>query len=160
MTNFNYNNIMTKYIAIDGMSGSGKTYLSDLLAQRLSAEVLHLDDYGNDFEPFIGLTKLFDKINQSKAKIIIYEGVGVFGDELNNLKPFRILVKSNDDIRNERLYNRDALSPKHTKDEWVLIGKIWEDVENKYFDNSLDNKADLIIENNNKLDIDFVISKL
>lgn len=151
---------MTKYIAIDGMSGSGKTYLSNLLSKRLNAKVFHLDEYGDDFHPFVGLPKLLDKVKQAKAEIVIYEGVGVFGDKFNSLEPFRILVKANDDIKNKRIYDRDVLSPKHTKDEWVLIGEIWEDVEKEYFDNSLDNKADLIIKNNDKLNIDLVISKL
>ena len=44
---------MTKYIAIDGRSGSGKSYLANLLAEQLDVKVFHLDDYGNDFEPFI-----------------------------------------------------------------------------------------------------------
>lgn len=151
---------MTKYIAIDGMGGSGKTYLSNLLAQRLNAKVFHLDVYGDDFHPFIGLPKLLDKLKQVEAETVIYEGVGVFDIELTNFRPFRILVKSKDNIRSERLYNRDVLNPRHTKDEWASIGKIWEDAESKYFDDSLDNKADLIVENDNILDINLIISRL
>lgn len=151
---------MTKYIAIDGMGGSGKSYISDLLATRLNAEVFHLDDYGDDFHPFIGLPKLLEIVKQSAAEIVIYEGVGVFDDKFNVLDPFKILVKSSDDIINERIYKRDILNPRYTKEEWMRIGKIWESAQNEYFNKSIDNKADLTIGNNGELDIDMIVSEI
>lgn len=49
---------MTRYIAIDGKGGSGKTYLARLLAEKLQARLFHLDDYGDDYKPFIGIPTL------------------------------------------------------------------------------------------------------
>ena len=151
---------MTKYIAIDGIGGSGKSYISNLLATRLKAEVFHLDDYGDDFHPFIGILKLFEVIKQSTAEMVIYEGVGVFNDKFDALNPFKILVKSSDDNINERIYKRDILNPRYTKEEWIRIGKIWECAQGKYFNNTIDDKADLTIDNNGELDIDLIVSEI
>lgn len=148
---------MTRYIAIDGMGGSGKSYLSERLAVELNAELFHLDDYGDDFKPFIGLPELHDKIKQSKSETIIYEGVGVFNSNFDVFEPFKILVKASDDVRNQRMYSRDFLSTKHSKDEWIEIGKIWNVAECEYFNSSAFDKIDLTVLNDDEMDINFIV---
>jgi len=151
---------MIKHIAIDGMSGSGKTFLSDLLSHRLNAKIFHLDDYGNDFEPFIGLAKLFDNINQSKAKIIIYEGVGVFDNRFDIFKPYRILVKIPESIRKEQMHNRDMSNEKHSVDDWAVIGKIWDKAEKEYFGKNINMNSALVVSTaDGDFDLDFIISR-
>ena len=83
---------MTRYIAIDGSGGSGKTYLSNKLADAMNAQVFHLDKYGSDFVPFVGLPVLRRLIGESTDEIVIYEGVGVFDKRFDDLNPFKIFV--------------------------------------------------------------------
>ena len=99
---------MTRYIAIDGPGGSGKTYISDLLAARINATVFHLDDYGDDFKPFIGIPALVKDIQKSTEEIVIYEGVGVFDPRLDEFKATRIFISTSDRMRANRAAKRDV----------------------------------------------------
>ena len=109
---------MSRYIAIDGRGGSGKTYLSNLLAKELDAAVFHLDECGNDYEPFIGIPKLIDAVAKAKNELVIFEGVGVFDERFDLFNPFRILVDIPDTIRKKRAEGRDVPSSDRSEEEW------------------------------------------
>src|SRR5690349_13382661 len=115
---------MTRYIAIDGSGGSGKTYLSNKLADAMNAQVFHLDKYGSDFVPFVGLPVLRRLIGESTDEIVIYEGVGVFDKRFDDLNPFKIFVDTPEDIRARRVAGRDVPRGDRTLEDWKLITQI------------------------------------
>ncbi|MFZ1360533.1 MAG: hypothetical protein WAS27_00670 [Candidatus Saccharimonadales bacterium] len=136
---------MTRYIAIDGMGGSGKTYLSGLLAERLGARLFHLDDFGNDYEPFVGVPGLLDAVRAATDDVVIYEGVGVFDSRLDELQPFRILVRVPDVVRQGRIAGRDVPRDGRTAADWKEIWDIWYEAEAEYFSRALQDKADVVV---------------
>ncbi len=150
----------TYYIAIDGKSGSGKTYLAKKLADKLQASVLHLDDYGNDYEPFIGIPKLKLILEKTTESIVIYEGVGVFDNRLAQFADFRILVEVPEDIRFNRVRNRDIPRDDRTKREWQKIGAIWEVSEGNYFTSELKKEADLVVGDDGEFYIEEIASEI
>lgn len=109
---------MTKYIALDGRSGSGKTYISNLLAEELGAPVFHLDEFGNDFRPFVGIPALINKLKQADDEIVIHEGVGVFDSRFDSFKPCRIFIDTTEKLRADRAAARDVPRSDHTKEDW------------------------------------------
>lgn len=137
---------MTKYIAIDGKGGSGKTYLSVALGNILGAPVLHLDDYGDDFEPFIGIPALIKAINDTRGKVIIFEGVGVFDSRFDRFGAFKVLVETDDEIRHSRLIARDVPRTDRTESDWKRIGEIWSEAEKRYFSDHRNNIANIIVD--------------
>ncbi len=152
---------MTKYIAIDGKGGSGKTYLAGLLAEKLHANVYHLDDYGNDYQPFVGLPKLREVVAEATGEVIIYEGVGVFDERFDTLQPFRILVQVPDDIRNEWATGRDVPRQDRSAEDWKNIWAIWNAVERAYFTEIVAKKADMIVGvQNGEFDIEEIVMAL
>lgn len=136
---------MTQYIAIDGRGGSGKTYFSEQLAKALNAPVFHLDKYGSDFVPFIGLPILKRIVEESAEDIVIYEGVGVFDDRFDELHPYKIFVDTPEQLRNQRLSSRDVPRFDRTTDDWKLIGEIWSAAEGDYFAGEPSKKANIIV---------------
>lgn len=136
---------MVRYIAIDGKGGSGKTYLSTMLAKHLGAKVYHLDDYGNDYQPFVGIPKLVDELRKATGDIVLYEGVGVFDERFDIFRPFRILVQVPDVIRQRRATSRDVPSVGRSAEEWHKIWNIWSQAEHDYFNQSVIAKARCIV---------------
>lgn len=136
---------MTRYIAIDGKGGSGKTYLSGALAKALDAPLLHLDKYGSDFAPFVGIPALVEMIKDTNGDTVIYEGVGVFSEEFDQFESFKIFVDTPPKLRISRLRKRDIPRADRSIKDWLLIGKIWNRAERKYFTKSVAQKADLIV---------------
>ena len=124
---------MTKYVAVDGRSGSGKTYFSLLLGEALQAPVVHLDDYGDDYRPFIGIPTLKEVLQRQKADIVIYEGVGVFDERLDEFHPFKICIDTPKSTRLQRLRDRDVPNESRSAEEWEKIEAIWHEAENEYF---------------------------
>jgi uridine kinase len=153
---------MRKYIAIDGKGGSGKTYLANILGERLGAKVFHLDDYGNDYEPFIGLPKLHSEILASDMDCVIYEGVGVFDRRFANLNSYKILVKIPDQVRKDRALSRDVQTSLRTVEEWNKIYAIWAKAEEEYFgDGSIEDGTNQIVgEHDGEFAIDSVIADI
>lgn len=136
---------MTRYIAIDGKGGSGKTYVASLLAKRLRARLFHLDDYGDDYEPFIGIPTLHKLAVEATDDIVIYEGVGVFDDYFDDLQPFRVFVQVPEEIRKKRAEGRDVPRGDRTAEDWEEIWMIWDEAERTYFTEAIMQKADVII---------------
>jgi uridine kinase len=141
-----------KYIAIDGRGGSGKTYLAEQLAERLPARVLHLDDFGNDYEPFIGIPKLIEAIEKSAEDTIIFEGVGVFDERFDRFKAFRIFVNTDLEVRKSRAAGRDVPRTDRTAEDWREIYEIWRKAEADYFSEARVQKANYVTSEGGMID--------
>lgn len=144
---------MTKYIAIDGNGGSGKTYLSELLAAELGAKVFHLDEYGDDFKPFIGIPALIEVVRAATDDIVIYEGVGVFDERFASFDAVRVFVRTSEAVRADRAAKRDVPRPGRTAADWEKIFSIWADAESSYYTPALIASADITINNDSSVDI-------
>lgn len=149
---------MTRYIAIDGKGGSGKTHLTNLLEEKLSVPVFHLDEYGNDYEPFIGIPKLVEKLQHTDAPVLIFEGVGVFKSDFDEFNAFKILVDITDEVRKIRVGGRDVPTDERSQEEWDKIFDIWIKAESEYFTDELKTKADLVV--GEEYDVDEIINVL
>ena len=151
---------MTKYIAIDGKGGSGKTYMSELLASRLQARLFHLDDYGDDYKPFIGIPTLRKLVAKATDDIVIYEGVGVFDDQFDDLRPFRIFVQVPEEVRQQRAEGRDVPRDDRTAEDWKEIWRIWDKAEPEYFTDLIIQKADMVVDTaNGEVDVDTIVER-
>lgn len=151
---------MPKFIAIDGHGGSGKTHISNLLAERLAAQVLHLDDYGDDFRPFIGIPTLINYLKHAEADVVIYEGIGVYDSRFDEFSAYRIFVDTSHTVRTSRVASRDVPRANRTTEDWQRIFAIWDEAERTYFTPELVESADLIIDNDGIVDLDLVIRKI
>lgn len=152
---------MTTYIAIDGSGGSGKTYLSEKLAHALNAQLFHLDKYGSDFVPFVGLPVLRRLVGEVTSGTIVYEGVGVFDDRFNDLKPFKIFVDTPEDIRASRVARRDIPREDRTAGDWELITEVWTKAEQDYSMADAKRKADLVVgSETGEFDVESIIKEL
>lgn len=150
---------MAKFIAIDGDGGSGKTFLSSILANKLSAPVYHLDDYGDDYHPFIGIPKLINDVKYLHEDLIIVEGIGVFDERFDFLNPVRIFVNTPTSLRTDRALSRDKPTSERSAKEWQKIYKIWEEQTSEYISHAK-LRADIIVEDSGSKEADFIISKL
>lgn len=144
---------MTRFIAIDGHGGSGKTHISKLLAERIGAKVYNLDTYGDDFHPFIGIPALIDDLKQASEDTVIYEGVGVFDPRFDEFNAFRIFVSTSNNVRANRVANRDVPRADRSAQDWQKIFKIWDVAEQEYFTPELIQSANLSIYNDESVDV-------
>lgn len=151
---------MTRYIAIDGPGGSGKTYISEILAAHMNATVFHLDDYGDDFKPFIGIPALVKDLQKSTEEIVIYEGVGVFDPRLDDFNATRIFVSTPERMRADRAAKRDVPRKGRTEEDWRKIYAIWEEAEKSYFTSELIDSADLLVNNDDDVNVELIIQSL
>lgn len=148
------------YIAIEGKGGSGKTYLSELLAKRLRCRVHHLDEYGNDFEPFVGIPNLLKAISTvGDVEVVVYEGVGVFKNEFDHLNAFKIFVDTADEVRKLRAESRDVPTDERSKEEWEEIYKIWSLAESEYFTEDVKTRAHFITPKDGEFYVDEIIEQ-
>lgn len=143
-----------KYIAIDGRGGSGKTYLANMLGEKLNAHVLHLDDYGNDYEPFVGIPQLIEELDRQSGGPVIFEGVGVFDPRFDRFNALKIFVDTAPEVRKARAANRDVPRHDRSADEWKKIYDIWARAEAEYFTDSVTAKADMITGANGAINLD------
>jgi|GEM_PF-5756720 len=152
---------MTTYIAIDGGGGAGKTYLSEKLAHALGAELFHLDKYGSDFVPFVGLPVLRRLVGESTSAIVVYEGVGVFDERFDDLKPYKIFVDTPEPIRAKRAAALDVPRDDRTAADWVLINEIWSKATQEYPRSAAKQKADLIVgSEDGEFDVDAIVNQI
>ena len=149
---------MHRYIAIDGKGGSGKTHLTNLLEKKLGVPVFHLDEYGNDYEPFVGIPRLVEELKNIDASLVIFEGVGVFKSDFDEFNAFKILVDVTDEVRKDRVGGRDVPTDERSQEEWNKIFDIWIRAESEYFTDELASKADLIV--GAEYNVDEIISTL
>lgn len=149
-----------KCIAIDGPGGAGKTYLANRLAEQLRAEIFHLDEFGNDYEPFIGIPKLVEALDASTASVVIFEGVGAFDERFDRFSPYRIFVNTSRDIRRERAASRDIPRSDRSVDEWKKIYEIWRVAEAEYFTDALRSRAHLVTPETGQVDLGDILSGL
>ena len=151
---------MTRYVAIDGKGSSGKTHLAKLLAGALQARLFHLDDYGDDYKPFVGIPGLRELVAKATDEIVIYEGVGVFDDRFDDLRPFRIFVQVPENIRKERAEGRDVPRSNRTAEDWKEIWSIWDKAEPEYFTEAIIQKADMIVgAEDGDFDLDSIVAR-
>lgn len=151
---------MTKYIAIDGKGGSGKTYLSNLLAKKLECRVLHLDDFGDDFHPFVGVPGLVEAITDAAGeKFVIFEGVGVFKDEFEKFEAFKVFVDTPENIRKQRVESRDVPRSDRSEEDWKRIFQIWNLAETEYFTDELKSKANVVVGKDGEFNPEEIISE-
>jgi uridine kinase len=150
---------MTEYIAIDGKGGSGKTYLSERLATRLSAHVFHLDEFGDDHHPFIGIPKLVEMLEAAQGDVIIFEGVGVLDTRFVPFNAFKILVEVPEGIKRSRAASRDMPRSDRSLEEWRKIYDIWSDAEKAYFTPAIFRNADMVVGENGEFDIDAIVTR-
>lgn len=152
---------MTKYIAIDGRGGSGKTYLSEALGKRLNAPVIHLDKYGSDFAPFVGIPVFIEVIEETQGNCVIFEGIGAFDERLDKFNALRVLADPPEQIRNRRIAARDIPRDDRDASDWRKIARIWTAAENEYFTDSLVAKAGILVDTlNTAADVDTIIDRL
>ena len=118
-----YHNHMRFVIAIDGASGMGKTTLANELGTKLNIPILHFDDFGDDYKPFVGLPRLFETLASSPDPLIIIEGVGVMDERLEAYDNFKILLETSTEERTRRYVTRDAV--KFDEAQMNIINKIW-----------------------------------
>ncbi len=144
---------MTKFIAIDGNGGAGKTYIANMLADELHATAFHLDEYGDDFHPFIGIPALVRDLRATTDAVVIFEGVGVFGAQFDEFNAVRVFVNTAKPTRDQRVAGRDVPRANRTKEDWQQIFSIWDKAEKQYYTPELIHSADLTIDNNGSLDI-------
>lgn len=136
---------MTQFIAIDGRGGSGKSHLSHLLEKELGVNAYHLDDYGDDYKPFIGIPKLIEELENSEDPIVLFEGIGVFKEQFDKFNAFKIFVDTPEAIRESRATGRDVPRADRTAEDWKNIWAIWTIAEKDYFTDALKGKANLIV---------------
>lgn len=137
-------------ISIDGQSGSGKTVLAEQLAAKLQAPVLHLDEFGDDYHPFIGLPALYQEVAKSDVPLLIIEGVGVIDTRLSAYRHFSIMLQTSDDERARRIIERD--SHKFDSDEMTAVGNLWDEAEKEHFGSEF--HADLTLDSTTPIDVD------
>jgi len=150
----------TKFIAIDGHGGSGKSTLGELLATRLNAEIIHTDDFaGWDnpenwwplviervFEPIKnGATTLNyprskwweshhpePVIDQPVTKIMILEGVSSLRREFRPYISLALFVDTPIDICLQRGFERDKGTDGKSDEEIMVMWKQWYKAEDEY----------------------------
>lgn len=164
----------TLFIAVDGHGGSGKSTLAKILAEKLSAQIIHTDDFaGWDnplnwypnvikevFEPIANGTKTLSYqpaswwenhhpepvVSQPVSNIMILEGVSSSRSEFDDYISFRIFVDTPKDICLQRGIERDTGTGK-SKEELTKMWEDWFDEEDKYIQrDNPKSKADIVID--------------
>jgi uridine kinase len=149
----------TKFIAVDGHGGSGKSSLADLLAMKLNAQLIHTDDFASWENPLnwwpLVIERVFDPIqagaktlsyprskwwpdhhpepvvDQPITPIMILEGVTSLRKEFRPYISYGIFVDTPKEICLERGITRD-LSTGKSREEIVAMWQDWLKDENSY----------------------------
>lgn len=168
------------FIAVDGHGGSGKSTLAKLLSERLSAEVIHTDDFaGWDnplnwypnvikeiFEPISNGDKTLSYqpaswwenhhpdpvINQPVTDIMILEGVSSSRREFRDYISFSIFVDTPKETCLQRGIERDTGTGK-SKEELAKMWEQWFAEEDAYIKrDSPKENADLVTDGTKPFD--------
>jgi uridine kinase len=165
----------TRFIAVDGHGGSGKSTLSESVAKRFNAEIIHTDDFaGWDnpenwwplvieriFEPIkIGATKLNyprskwwethnpqPVVDQPVTSIMVLEGVSALRKEFRPYISLGIFVDTPLEICLQRGFERDKGQDGKSDEEIKSMWRDWYKKEDVYL--SRDNPeafADLVLD--------------
>ena len=162
------------FIAVDGHGGSGKSTLAKWLGEKLSAEIIHTDDFASWDNPINWWPALIEKVfkpiqlgatslsyqptswwenhhpkpveNQPVTPIMILEGVSSSRREFDEYISYRIFVDTPKAICLERGLARDAATGK-SKEELTEIWEEWFAKEEVYMKRDHPKeKADIIID--------------
>lgn len=173
----------TLFIAIDGHGGSGKSTLAELLADELSAQVIHTDDFASPdnkvnwrknlikfvFEPIAQDDKFlnYDRtkwweshhptpaVNEPVTEVMILEGVSSLNAEFQKYISLGIYVDTPTEVCIKRGVARDSDVGK-SKSEIVKIWKKWIAEENDYFKtNKAKDIADIVLDGTKPFPIQF-----
>jgi len=141
----------TKFIAVDGHGGSGKSSLAEILAKKLDAQLIHTDDFASwdnplDWWPLV-IERVFDPIkagaktlsyprskwwpdhhpepvvDQPVTAIMILEGVSSLRKEFRPYISLGIFVDTPESICLERGLTRDSSTGKSVEE----LTRIWQD---------------------------------
>lgn len=152
---------MTQYIAIEGRGGSGKTYLSNILGDKLGVRVLHLDDYGNDWEPFEGIPRLVNLLDEATDNVVIFEGVGVFKEAFDKYDAYKIYVDTPESIRTKRAQARDVSRSDRSAEDWQKIWAIWTESDEHYYVPKFMDDANLVVGSSDGMfDIEYIVKSI
>lgn len=163
----------TVFVAVDGRAGSGKSTLAEWLANKLSSEVIHTDDFANWNNPLNWSSQMIETIfmpiqngattlsyqptswwethhpqaikNQPVTSIIILEGIGAGRIEFDSFISYRIFVDTPKNICLERGLTRDMTV---TENQTKLhdLWSNWQAKEDHYLKtHNPKMKADLVI---------------
>lgn len=165
-----------KLIAIDGHGGSGKSTVAKLLAEKLNAEIIQIDDFtGWDrpknwrasmvdlvFTPITeGATQLSYRrakwwpnhepqpvVNQPVSPVMILEGVTALRKEFRPYISLGIYVEAPSEISMQRGIERDIASGTgKTKADIAMLWQSWSESEDAYINRDKPNLfADIIID--------------
>lgn len=147
-------------IAIDGHGGSGKSSLAEILAKKLNAEIIHIDDFAGCnnrnnwwrliikrvFKPIIsGATSLSyprskwwenhnpePVVNQPVTNIMILEGVSSLRKEFRPYISFGIFVDTPKEVCLQRGFMRDKGQDGKSDDEIIQLWQDWYKDEENY----------------------------
>jgi uridine kinase len=149
----------TKFIAVDGHGGSGKSSLADILAKKLDAQLIHTDDFASWDNPLnwwtVVIERVFDPIeagvktlsyprskwwpghhpepvvDQPVTPVMILEGVSSLRKEFRPYISYGIFVDTPEDVCLERGIARD-LSTGKSRQDLVKTWQGWLKDENDY----------------------------
>jgi len=169
-------------IAIDGHGGSGKSTLAKLLAEKLSSEIIHTDDFaGWDnpldwwplvvervFEPIASGSKSLNYprskwwathnpepvVGQSVTSIMILEGVSALRKEFRPYINYSIFVDTPKSVCLQRGLERDRGTDGKSDAEILAMWEKWSQDEEKYIarDNPM-KFADLVVHGTKPFDV-------
>lgn len=164
----------TRFIAIDGHGGSGKSSLAEMLAKQLSAEIIHTDDFAGwdnpeNWWPLV-IERVFESIkngattlnyprskwwethnpepvvNQPVTDIMILEGVTSLRKDFRPYISFGIFVDTPKEVCLQRGFERDKGQDDKSDDEIKQMWQGWYEKEEVYI--ARDNPkmfADLVV---------------
>lgn len=175
-------------IAIDGRSGSGKTTLAGKLAVKLNAEILHVDDFTDEYRPFSSLPLLekyvFEPIQRGATRlsyprlqyaigeattvehqpvtpVMILEGVGSADVSLRPYVARAVLVETPQATRELWGKARDEAQRDRSDEENQTVWAIWDVAENNYFAHAdLEALADITVRGDQHYDVDEICNRL
>lgn len=164
----------TQFIAIDGHGGSGKSTLSEILAKKFGAEIIHTDDFAGwdnpeNWWPLV-IERIFEPIkngatilsyprskwwethnpepvaNQPVTCIMILEGVSSLRKEFRPYISFGIFVDTPEEVCLRRGFERDKGQDGKSDEEIKRMWQQWYEKEEVYMkrDDPKDH-ADLVV---------------
>lgn len=173
------------FIAVDGRGGSGKSTLTQWLADNLEAQIIHTDDFANWDDPLGWRRRIAEYVfkpiasgvqalnyprsqwwesesrepvvDQPVTTIMLLEGVGSLRRELRKYISVGVFVDSPRDICLQRGIEREVSLGK-PRDAVTRLWHAWLDEEEAYIlQDNPKNYADIVIEGTKPFEGQFVI---